>query len=276
MRVGSSFHQPGTVNEKVLESDFVPLCDAPRGDARCRSQTSGGDVDCHQWVEVGGCWACGCFICKHQCLELDAGCNRKPVQGDKERFNMCSFGFTEDQSCRCILNHFALQSCRGETRGFVKLKLCYVTTSCANLALLHDTLLSHLCIVKLQNALVHLMHFQCFLFNSRVLFQINCSRAQATVWGVSWKLVGIAIKRVYTFDQNFCPSKTDYFTGVISAMKDVIADVQLTLPQRKLWVCLKYLKPQTSANPVNNCSLHIHIFLLKLIRNCLRNWKMIP
>ncbi len=27
MRVGSSFYQPGTVNENVLESDFVPLCD---------------------------------------------------------------------------------------------------------------------------------------------------------------------------------------------------------------------------------------------------------
>ncbi len=26
MAVGSSFHQPGTVNENVLESDFVPLC----------------------------------------------------------------------------------------------------------------------------------------------------------------------------------------------------------------------------------------------------------
>ncbi len=26
--VGSSFHQSGTVNENVLESDFVPLCDA--------------------------------------------------------------------------------------------------------------------------------------------------------------------------------------------------------------------------------------------------------
>ncbi len=26
MGVGSSFHQPGTVNENVLESDFVPLC----------------------------------------------------------------------------------------------------------------------------------------------------------------------------------------------------------------------------------------------------------
>ncbi len=41
-----------------------------------RSQTSGGDVDCDQWVEVGGCWACGCFICKHHCLELDVSCNR--------------------------------------------------------------------------------------------------------------------------------------------------------------------------------------------------------
>ncbi len=27
MAVGSSFHQPGTVNENILESDFVPLCD---------------------------------------------------------------------------------------------------------------------------------------------------------------------------------------------------------------------------------------------------------
>ncbi len=25
--VGSSFHQLGTMNENVLESDFVPLCD---------------------------------------------------------------------------------------------------------------------------------------------------------------------------------------------------------------------------------------------------------
>ncbi len=50
-----------------------------------RSQASGGDVDCHKWVEVGGCWACGCSICKHQCLELDASCNQEPVQGDIER-----------------------------------------------------------------------------------------------------------------------------------------------------------------------------------------------
>ncbi len=27
MGVGSSFHQPGTVNENILESGFVPLCD---------------------------------------------------------------------------------------------------------------------------------------------------------------------------------------------------------------------------------------------------------
>ncbi len=32
--VGSSFHLPGTVNENVLESDFVPLCD---GTTRRRS-----------------------------------------------------------------------------------------------------------------------------------------------------------------------------------------------------------------------------------------------
>ncbi len=36
MRVVSSFHQPGTVNENVLESDFLPLCD---GTTRCRSLT---------------------------------------------------------------------------------------------------------------------------------------------------------------------------------------------------------------------------------------------
>ncbi len=70
-----------------------------------RSQTSGGDVDCHKGVEVGGCWACGCSICKHQCLELDASCNREPMQGDKERCDMGSFGFAEDQSCHSILNH---------------------------------------------------------------------------------------------------------------------------------------------------------------------------
>ncbi len=35
-RVGSSFHQPGTVNENVLESYIVPLCD---GTTRCRSLT---------------------------------------------------------------------------------------------------------------------------------------------------------------------------------------------------------------------------------------------
>ncbi len=44
-------------------------------------------------------------ICKHQCLELDASCNQEPVQGDKERVAMGPFGFAEDKSCCCILNH---------------------------------------------------------------------------------------------------------------------------------------------------------------------------
>ncbi len=70
-----------------------------------RSQTSWGDVDCYKWVKVGGCWACGCSICQHQCLELMRAATWEPVQADKERCNMGSFGFVEDQSCRCILNH---------------------------------------------------------------------------------------------------------------------------------------------------------------------------
>ncbi len=35
MGVGRPFHQPGMVNENVLESDFEPLCD---GTTRRRSQ----------------------------------------------------------------------------------------------------------------------------------------------------------------------------------------------------------------------------------------------
>ncbi len=47
MGVGRSFHQPGTVNENVLESDFEPLCDGTIVEASLtsRSQTSGRDVD---------------------------------------------------------------------------------------------------------------------------------------------------------------------------------------------------------------------------------------
>ncbi len=61
------------------------------------TQTSGGDVDCGMFS--------GYSICKHQCPELDTSCNWESVQGDKERCNMGSFGFAEDQSCCCILNH---------------------------------------------------------------------------------------------------------------------------------------------------------------------------
>ncbi len=42
--MGRSFHQPGKVNENVLESDFEPLCDG-EASLTSRSQTSGGDVD---------------------------------------------------------------------------------------------------------------------------------------------------------------------------------------------------------------------------------------
>ncbi len=40
-----------------------------------------------------------------ECLELDASSNQEPVQGDKERCDMGPFGFVEEQSCRCIVNH---------------------------------------------------------------------------------------------------------------------------------------------------------------------------
>ncbi len=45
--MGRSFHQPGMVNENVLESDFEPLCDEAslhEASLTSRSQTSGGDV----------------------------------------------------------------------------------------------------------------------------------------------------------------------------------------------------------------------------------------
>ncbi len=77
--VGRSFHQPGTVNENVLESNFEPVCG---GTMRRRSYTP---------------------IRKHQCLELNVSHNRQPVQGDKERCNMGSFGLVEDHSCCCII-----------------------------------------------------------------------------------------------------------------------------------------------------------------------------
>ncbi len=44
--MGRSFHQPGTVNENVLESDFEPLCDGTmRHHLLADLKTSGGDVD---------------------------------------------------------------------------------------------------------------------------------------------------------------------------------------------------------------------------------------
>ncbi len=73
-----------------------------------RSQTSGGDVDCYKWVEVGGCWALGCFMYKHQCLELDARCNREPVQGDKER---CDMALLDSLKTNCAATFWII--CKG-------------------------------------------------------------------------------------------------------------------------------------------------------------------
>ncbi len=63
---------------------------APRGDARSQISDSWRDVDCYKWVEEGGCWACGCSICKHQCLELDASVTVHTgiqEQGDEDNIN---------------------------------------------------------------------------------------------------------------------------------------------------------------------------------------------
>ncbi len=38
-------------------------------------------------------------------LNLMRAATREPVQGDKDRCDMGPFGFAEDQSCCCILNH---------------------------------------------------------------------------------------------------------------------------------------------------------------------------
>ncbi len=45
--MGRSFHQPGTVNENVLESDFEPLCD---GTTRRRSHGNGKHADHFRFV----------------------------------------------------------------------------------------------------------------------------------------------------------------------------------------------------------------------------------
>ncbi len=44
IELGRSFHQMGTVNEKVCESDFVPLWDGTVM-RRCRTQASRGHIN---------------------------------------------------------------------------------------------------------------------------------------------------------------------------------------------------------------------------------------
>ncbi len=48
--VGRSFHQPGMVNENVLESDFEPLCD---GTMRRRSQCFLDKMLCRMLCQKG-------------------------------------------------------------------------------------------------------------------------------------------------------------------------------------------------------------------------------
>ncbi len=66
MGVGRSFHQPGTVNENVLESDFVPFSD--------------GTTRCHSLADFKGCGlspVSGCMqassAATSQCREIKRG-----------------------------------------------------------------------------------------------------------------------------------------------------------------------------------------------------------
>ncbi len=104
--MGSSFHQPGTVNENVLESDFVPLCD---GTMRRHSLADlrlleGMYFVIREWKQAGAKPVVVLYASINvlnfvrvatgsQCREIKRGVT-------------CFFGgFAEDQSCRCILNH---------------------------------------------------------------------------------------------------------------------------------------------------------------------------
>lgn len=79
------------------ESCSPPLC-AGTATLSHRLQISGGNIDLQKWEEVGRCRS-------GECLELDAGSNWQLVEWDKERHNMWSLGFIENQMHCRILNH---------------------------------------------------------------------------------------------------------------------------------------------------------------------------
>ncbi len=58
-------------------------------------------------MEVGGCHARGCFVGKHQSLELIESHDCKPAQRDEKWCDMGSLGLIENKTRCCILNHFA-------------------------------------------------------------------------------------------------------------------------------------------------------------------------
>ncbi len=100
MGVGRSFHQPGTVNENVLESDFVPFCD--------------GTTRRHSLTDFKGCGLSpvsgGRRVLSLWLYASIKRCNQ-PVQRDKERCDMGPIGFAEDQSCISILNNLYRFDC---------------------------------------------------------------------------------------------------------------------------------------------------------------------
>lgn len=87
----------------VRESCSAPFC-AGTMTLSHRQQISGGNIDLQKWVEVGGCGS-------GECLELDAGSNWQLAEWDKERHNMWSLGFIENQMHCRILNRLRRFDC---------------------------------------------------------------------------------------------------------------------------------------------------------------------
>lgn len=94
-----SFHHQGILNMMVLRELFsTSLC------WYRNSLSSTADFWREHWfTEVSGGTVGGCR--SSECLELDAGSNWQLVEWDKERHNMWSLGFIENQMHYRILNH---------------------------------------------------------------------------------------------------------------------------------------------------------------------------
>ncbi len=124
-----------------------------------RSQVSGGDVDRHRWVEVGGCWACGCSKCKHQCLELDVSCYREPVQGDKERCDIGPFGLKANHGaafwiiCKGLIVHDGSLARRASQSPSLEITRAW-TRSCAVYSVRKSLIFLMLCNENLQDQAV--------------------------------------------------------------------------------------------------------------------------